>query len=166
MTMQHDSMPAKKPPRSWTVPAETRLLATQVRMRDPKALARVFRALEKHNGAMSRAAEALGVAERTLYLWADSIPEIHDYARGRIGRPPVEDSVRNRVLGAAREWTTPAAIIEACGLKPTAVYPELSRLFSADKLERRGELGAYEYRAKGRATSSTPPARKRRRKAA
>ena len=77
-----------------TVSAETRLLAAQIRTKDPKAIAKVVAVLKKKAGNIEATAEALGIKRGTWYLWAKEVPELAaaaaEHTRGRIGRPPVK----------------------------------------------------------------------------
>lgn len=84
------------------VPRETRLLATQVRLRDPKAIRKVVKALQNNGGNMTTAAAELGVYVRTLYLWIDDVPELAEHRRGRIGRPPAEETAAAAKKSAKR----------------------------------------------------------------
>jgi len=77
-----------------TVSAETRLLAAQIRTKDPKAIAKVVSVLKRKAGNIEAAAEALGVSRKTIYAWSWIVPELKaaldEHARGRIGRPPAK----------------------------------------------------------------------------
>lgn len=73
------------------ISAKARLFGARVRAGDARAIQRVVSELERRGGNMQATAAALGVSERTLYLWRDSVPElsarIKVAARGRVGRP-------------------------------------------------------------------------------
>jgi transposase-like protein len=74
------------------VTPETRLLAAQVRLGEPKAIKRVISELKRAKGNVSATAAALGVSERTLYVWRDVNAEFKaafdENVRG-LGRPPL-----------------------------------------------------------------------------
>lgn len=66
---------------------ETKLLANQVKHGEPKAIAKIANALQRHKGNVQKTAKALGLGRATLYKWSTSIPELKEvmaeHARGR-----------------------------------------------------------------------------------
>jgi Bacterial regulatory protein, Fis family len=83
--------------------AQARLLRAQLAVGNKRAVQKVIGVIKRARGNIQAAAKALGIAERTLFLWRDSIPALTEaipkVARGRIGRPPVA-KVLSRVSGA------------------------------------------------------------------
>lgn len=92
-----------------SVSPETRLLAAQIKLKDPKAIARVAASLKKHAGNLAHTALALGIARQTLYRWTWELPELKEaldeHARGNVGRPPV---AKKKAGVAGRKRTTTA----------------------------------------------------------
>src|SRR4051812_36813160 len=77
-----------------TVSHETKLLAAQIQLKQPEAIAKVVEALKANGGNVSATVEALGIKRATLYAWMRDIPQLakatKKHLRGRIGRPPAE----------------------------------------------------------------------------
>lgn len=73
-----------------TVSPETRILAAQVKLKDPKTIAKIVAVLKRKAGNVQAAAEALGVSRKTLYAWTWEFPEFkaamaeHSQGRGRV----------------------------------------------------------------------------------
>jgi transposase-like protein len=82
---------------------ETRLLAAQVRVRDPATLRRIAAVLRRNGGDVAATAAELGVSRRTFYLWREQIPEFDVVVAPRVrapGRPANGTPRRSR--GRAR----------------------------------------------------------------
>ncbi|MFZ5896426.1 MAG: hypothetical protein ACOY0T_35560 [Myxococcota bacterium] len=57
-------------------------------------------------------------------------------------------TVKAAILEAAKEWVRPSALLACVDASAAATYKAISTMVRAGMLERRGELGHYEYRAK------------------
>jgi hypothetical protein len=101
---------------------ESRLLSTQIRLKDPEAIARVVATMRKNKGNVSKTIEALGISRPLFYLLEKEVPElaeaIAEEKRGR-GSP--------RMLTYKGVTKSLGEFAEELGIKPRTLAWRLDR---------------------------------------